>query len=208
MLTHFADGSQVDGGALVGFAEFRQSIFHHRFVEAHEGFFFGLVVANANHFGIHIFDYAGAFSLNLCAAVVGEAFFNTRAHDRRFAAEQRHSLAHHVGTHQSTVGVVVLQEGNHGSCNRRYLLRRHVHQFHLARRHHGEVGFEARLHLIAHESAIIVERRIALCDDFAFFAFSGEINDVVVVEIHFGILHFTIRCFDKAEFIDFGVDTE
>ena len=150
-LTAFADWTQVDGGALVGLAELRQAIFYNRLVEAYESFFFSLVVANADNVGIHIFDNAGAGSLNLSAAVVSEALFNTRTHNRSFAAQQWHCLAHHVGTHQGTVSIVVFEEWNHRSSDRCNLLRRHVHQFHLVGSHHWEVGFQACLHLVANE---------------------------------------------------------
>ena len=45
--------------------------------------------------------------------------------------EQRHSLAHHVTSHERTVTVVVLEERNESGRNRTDLLRSNVHEVYL-----------------------------------------------------------------------------
>jgi hypothetical protein len=49
------------------------------------------------------------------------------ADERRVAAEQRHSLTLHVGTHEGAVGVVVLEERDQRGRDRHHLARRDVH---------------------------------------------------------------------------------
>ena len=45
-----------------------------------------------------------------------------------FCGQKGHCLTLHVGTHQGAVGIIVLQEWNHGRSNGEYHLRRNVHQ--------------------------------------------------------------------------------
>ena len=52
---------------------------------------------------------------------------HTGIHHCGFGNQKWHCLTLHVGSHQSTVRVIVLQERNHGSRYREYHLRGYVH---------------------------------------------------------------------------------
>ncbi len=111
-LTGAADRTQVDSSALVGFAEFWQTVNFQRVFKCHKFFFFGTVIANADFAGVDILNHTGAFSGNLSARVADKLTFDTCTYDRSLAAQQGHCLSHHVRTHERAVGVVVLQEGD------------------------------------------------------------------------------------------------
>ena len=61
------------------------------------------------------------------AGVDGGAVLHAGADERRLGADQRHGLALHVGAHERAVGVVVLEERDHGGRDRHHLARRDVH---------------------------------------------------------------------------------
>ena len=62
------------------------------------------------------------------ARIPGHNRLQTGTHDRRLTAQQRHSLTLHVGTHQGSVGIVVLEKRNQGRGNRHQLLRADIHE--------------------------------------------------------------------------------
>ena len=111
-LSAFADGAQVDGRALVGLAELRQMVHLYGVVKRHEVLLLSAVVADADNVGVDIFHHARALGLDLSAAVVSQTLLDASTHDGSLAAKQGHCLAHHVGAHQRTVSIVVLQEGD------------------------------------------------------------------------------------------------
>ena len=55
--------------------------------------------------------------------VVGGAGFDTGTDVRGLGLDKRHRLPLHVGSHEGTVGVVVLEERDQSSCYRHDLLR-------------------------------------------------------------------------------------
>ena len=72
--------------------------------------------------------YGAGLSRHHADAGVHSRFrLHTGTNHRRLSEEQRHCLSLHVGTHQCTVRVVVLQERNECRSYREYHLRRHVH---------------------------------------------------------------------------------
>ena len=54
-------------------------------------------------------------------------YFHTCSDCRSFCCKKRHCLTLHVGSHQRTVGIVILKEWDQCCRNREYHLRRHVH---------------------------------------------------------------------------------
>ena len=128
-------------------------------------------------------------------------------------------MAHHVRSHECTVSVIVLQEGNQSCCNRGNLLRSYVHELHFRRGNHGIVSILTTLYRLTDEATIFVQGCVTLTDDFAFFFFSTEIHCSAVVKIYFiDIVAFsillttvfdnTIWRFDEAEVVDFSIYAE
>jgi hypothetical protein len=98
------DGALVDACALVGAdvllervdVEFARVGFHLDPVRGHAG------------------DHAGALGDDDLTGVQGGAPLHAGADDRRLRLQKRHGLALHVGTHEGSVGVVVLEERDQG----------------------------------------------------------------------------------------------
>ena len=140
---------------------------------------------------------------------------------------QRHGLLLHVGAHQGTVGVVVLEERDERRADRDDLLRRDVHELDLCRRHGGDLGRGAEEHValehelefaegrrlrrlpdqdaIADEAVLCVERRVGLRDDVVLLLVGGEPHDVVGDD---AIDDLAVRRLDEAELVDLRVRRE
>ena len=116
-LAHLDDGALVDAGACVGAGELDQRV-------VVQG---ALLIADDHMVCVHLLDDAVVLCQNCGAGVGGSLVLHTGGHDRLLGDHQRHSLALHVGTHQSTVAVIVLQEGDAGGRDRDHHTGRDVH---------------------------------------------------------------------------------
>ena len=103
---------QCNGGTLVGLAVAWQFVGGHLRVEADQLLLLGAVVLNLDLSSIREYHFTILLGNYLDTAVDNHVVFKTGTHDRRFRHHQRHCLAHHVGSHQGTVCVIVLQEGD------------------------------------------------------------------------------------------------
>src|SRR5436309_1220808 len=112
----------ADACVLVGELDFRQLVdIRAHFAAEHPG-----VIgfdAHDDAFGVHLIDNAFAFAEHDRAGVARGDALHACADQRRFAADDRHGLALHVGTHERAVGVVVLEERDQAGGNGDELLR-------------------------------------------------------------------------------------
>ena len=79
-----------------------------------ENLFSAFIGSNDNAICLYVLNVAGTFCLDQYARVISGFSFHAGTDNGGFGDEQRHCLALHVTTHQGTVSIVVLQEGNHG----------------------------------------------------------------------------------------------
>ena len=103
-ITATNDGAVVKAGVLVGPLVFLQVM----------GVVVALLVLHHDRRGIHEGDGAIDPGDRHHAGVAGDLSFQAGSHQGTLGTQQRHGLALHVGSHQSAVGVVVLQEGDQG----------------------------------------------------------------------------------------------
>ena len=195
LVTHLDDGTLVDIGILVRARVFNQVInIHADFTR--RGFI--IIDLDDNPVGIDIIDNTTTGSSHHRTRVNGASALDPGADHRFFRTQARHGLALHVGTHQGAVGIVMLQEWNQRSRDRDNLRGRHVHVLHFVRRdQHEFAGFTAR-HQLIHQLACRIHGRIGLGNDiFAFF----NRRQIVNLVGHFAVDHATIRCFEKAIFV-------
>ena len=207
-LSLLADGAQVDGHILVGAAELGNAVFLECRLEADELLFFRAVVENANGRGVHVFHHAVTFCGDHRAGVFAELLLDAGADDGRLAAHQRNGLAHHVRSHQCTVGIIVLQEGNHAGSDRSDLLGSNVHEVDLRRGHHGIVVVLTALHDLTDERAVVSQGRVALTDHQTLFLFGRHIAHALVGEVYHGVLHLAVGGLNEAEVVDLGKHAE
>ena len=199
---------EVDSRILVGLLELRQFIFFLLRVEADECLFVVAIVVDANDIGIYVGHLTGTFCYDLRTAIANQLLLNSGTHDRGLRSDQRNSLAHHVRSHEGTVGIIVLQERNEGSRHRSNLTRRHVHEVDLRRRYDREVGTQTGLNLRTDEATVLAERCVTLCYYLVLLVLGRQIYDMVVVQIHHAILYLTIRGLDETKVVDLRIDTE
>src|SRR5699024_4768719 len=132
--------------------------------------------ANNDLFGIHVFHGAVMGSQDADAGVGSSLVLHTGSNNGLLGDHQRHGLPLHVGTHQSTVTVVVLQERDAGRSNGNHHTGRNVHEIDL-------VGFEF-LDVVAmtagnagtDKTVVLIQRFVGLRNDVFVFHVSGHIN--------------------------------
>src|SRR5690606_18949588 len=159
-----------------------------------------LVVVDANHdtVGINVVDNTATDGLYGRARVNSYGTFDAGTHQRLFGTQARHGLTLHVGTHQGTVGVVVLKEGDQRSSDRNDLRRGHVHVLNiLGRRQHGFAGLAAG-NQVVDKTAFFVKRGVGLCNDVVAFFDSGQIVDLIA---DLAVDNLAIRSFEEAKLV-------
>ena len=207
-LTLVADRTKVDGHVLVGAAELGDAVFLQSRLEADELVVLGAVVKDADGRSVDIFDDTVALGGDHRTAVLADLTLKSGTHDGRVVVEQRHSLAHHVTSHQGAVTVVVLQERNEAGRYRGNLLRADIHEVHLIGRNNRIISILTALDHLADEVSVGRKGRVALTDNLLFLFLGGEIDDVVVVHIDNRIVHLAVRSDDEAQVVDLGIDAE
>ena len=106
----------------------------------------------------------------------------------------------HVGAHQSPVGVIILQEGNHRRCDGNDLLGRNVHVIDFCRRYFQDVVAITDADAFFCEPAIFVQLFVRLGNhDLVFFVRRLVMNVFSNPQILF--VDFAVRGFDETELI-------
>ncbi len=82
-------------------------------------------------------DLAGVLGQGDLARVQGGATLHAGTDIGSGGVNQRHGLTLHVGAHERTLGVVVLEERNQRGCDGEHLTRRDVHVVDVLDRHVG-----------------------------------------------------------------------
>ena len=159
-----------------------------------------VVVANHDLVCRNLFHHAGVLCQNADAGIACRFVFHTGSDNRRFRHQKRNRLALHVRTHQRTVCVIVLQEGNHRSRDRHHLTRRNIHIIHTLRRYLQKFILISGYDLFVDKTAVRVQRLGSLCDIIPFFGICRHV-------FHFfgddaGLfIHSAVRSFDKSVLI-------
>ena len=201
------DGTEVDGGGVVGALIFGETVFLDVVVERDETFLLGAVVTDDDLGGIDIFDHAVALGVEEDTRVFGDSLFDAGTDDRDFGVEQRDSLTHHVGTHEGTVGVVVFEERNEGSGDGSDLVGSDVDEVNLFGSDDGEVGLTTGLDLGVEDVTLVVLSGSGLSDGLVFFGLGREV-DRILVDKDLTIDDTLVGSFDEAQLIDLSIDAK
>ena len=184
------DRALVVAGGLVGALELGQLV----------GAGGAVVVHHADQVGGHVGNHTVLLGLDDVAGVVGGAPFGAGAHQRALGFDQRHGLTLHVGTHQCTVALIMLQERDQGGAEGDHLARGDVHVVHGAHRHIDRLFFaDSGKGGLLHEVAVLVELLVGLGDDVVKIAVSGHVLDLVG---HVAVDDLAVRGLDEAERVD------
>ena len=104
------DRSLIVAVGLVASGELGQMEFH----------LLAVITGHANQLGRNIIDYAGLLCNHTDAGVHRSLGLHTGAYYGSLRGQKRHCLTLHVGSHQRTVCIIILQEGNQCSSHREY----------------------------------------------------------------------------------------
>ena len=163
-----------------------------------------VVVLDGHLVGGHAVHDAGVLAEQHHAAVVSGFVFHAGAHDGSFRHQQRHGLTLHVGAHQRAVGVVVLQEGDHGSGHGNHLLGRHVDVVHVGGGHFHNFVAPAHGDAVVYEGVIGVQGLFGLTHVVVVFLVGGHVDDLVRHLAGF-LVHLAVGRFDEAILVDAGI---
>src|SRR6267143_1485687 len=169
--------------------------------------------AHDDALGVDLIDDAFALAEHDRAGIARGDTLHASADERRFALDERHSLALHVGTHECAVGVVVFEERNQAGSHRNELLRRNVDVVDLIAALEDEVAGLPAVDQLGGNLQALIERYVGLRDDVLVFFPSGKIeavrlvNDLAALELFVEILDFILLDnFTGFEFAVTGVD--
>src|SRR5699024_5159058 len=133
-------------------------------------------------------------------------------HDGGLGGQQRHGLTLHVCTHQSTVGVVVLQEGDHGGSHGHHHLGGHVHVVHLVEVHLDDLVAVTAGHTAVEEGAILTHGlgglghvELVIHIGGHVFHLVGDTGGHALAVLVIDALHLAVGGLDEAIAVDAGV---
>ncbi|CAB4766826.1 unannotated protein [freshwater metagenome] len=186
-----------------------------------------LLVLNGDDPPVELGDDPVVFGDDHVGRVARGAGLDAGAHIGGLGRDERYGLALHVGAHERTVRVVVLEEGDQRGRDRHDLLRRNVHELDLERRNRRDLGggteehvtFELQLQIgqrgglgrPAHQHAVSAEHTVGgdlgvgLRDDVFLFLVGGEPDDLVG---DLALVDHAVRRLDKAERVHAGIGGE
>ena len=130
--------------------------------------------------------------------------FHTGSYYRSFCGKKRNCLTLHVGSHQSSVSIVVLQERNQCCSYREYHLRRHVHII-----KHMFLIFLCLFkvttgYISVKEMSFFIQRLIRLSYMVIIFFISCHINNFISYSRigRICLIDSAVRSLDKSVFVD------
>ena len=194
MITGIYDRSLVVAVGLVGTYKLLQRIFH----------LLAVIRFDTDALAGYLFYRTGFLCKYAYTGVYGSLGFHTGSYHRRFRKQQRYCLTLHVGSHQRTVSIVVLQERDECRSYGEYHLRRHVHII--------EHGLRIFLGLcpvtagngVSYEMSLLVQLLVCLCYMVIIFFIRSHINYFIRNDriLRIGLVDLTIRCFDETILVD------
>jgi len=157
----------------------------------------GFIVIDAHHDprSVDVIDHSAAQRLHCRPRVHGHRTLDAGTDQRLFRTQTGHRLALHVGAHQGTVGVVMLEEGNQRSSDRNDLARRNVHVLHACRFGKNRFTFLATGHQFVGQHARFAKLGVGLGDDVGALFDRREELDLIG---HLAADHRAVGGFEKA----------
>ena len=196
------DRTLVDIGVLVGTGVLDEVI------DVHTDFTrqcFIVIDADHDATSVDVVNHAATTGNNGGTRVDSHGTFDTRANHRLFRRQAWYCLALHVGAHQCTVGVIVLQEGHQRGGDRDDLRRCHVHVLNLSRWLQQGFTLMAASHELVCEFSLGINTGVGLSDHILTLFNSRQIIDF---RGDVTINHLTIRCFNEAVIVDAGIQRQ
>ena len=149
--------------------------------------------------------YCSGFSCNHAHTGVNSSLcLHAGSHNRGFCGQKRHCLTLHVGSHQSTVGIIILKEWDQRRSHRKYHLRRNVHII-----EHSSFVFlclfaETTGYILSDEISVLIQRLISLCYMVIILFICSHIYNLVCDTriLRIGFINYTVWSLHEAILID------
>ena len=144
------------------------------------------------------------FGNNAHSRIDGSLGFHSRTYDGSFRFKKRNCLTLHVGSHESTVCIVILKERNECRSYREHHLGRHIHEI-----KHRLVVFlcliaETTGYVVPFKVPFIIQRLISLCYMVIVLFVGCHVYNLIRYPRVFGIgmIYLSVRSLNKSVLID------
>ena len=194
-VTYLHDRTLVDVGVLVGTGEFGQVVDVYTHFTGH-GFF--VVHAYHNTVRINVVHHTATTGDHGGTRIDSHIALDTGTHEGFFRAQARYGLTLHVGAHQGTVCIVMLQERNQRGRNGYHLAGRHVHVLYAVWRSQNGFAFFTASHQLVDQVTGFVQLGVGLGDHVAAFFDGGQVIDLVG---YLAINDLAVRGFQETELV-------
>ena len=189
----------IKAGVLVGLFIFRQPVHTDTGIKT---ICSGLVIANNYPIGINLFHNSCTTSQQAGTRILGHILFNSGTHKGRSGFEQRNGLTLHIGTHESPVGVIVIQKRNQRGCHGNQLVRGDVHSRHLIGRDCDDLTIKTCDKAVINNIFLFFQVDFGRSHNMPLLLQGCKIPDLVS---DLTILDNTVRGFNKPVGIHFGI---
>ena len=191
------DGALVVAVALVGAHELDQLIGIGRAVGA----------ADNDLVGVNILDRAVMGGQHADTGVGGGLILHAGSDNGLLGDHQRHSLTLHVGAHQGTVTVIVLEERDAGRGHRDHHTGRNIHKVDLRGLKLLNVVAVAAGNTAADKAVVLVQWLVGLRNNILVLLVGSHIDDLIGDDAG-GLVNAAVRCLHKAVLVDLGVGSQ
>ncbi|OQB36791.1 MAG: hypothetical protein BWY06_02684 [Candidatus Latescibacteria bacterium ADurb.Bin168] len=158
-----------------------------------------LLFAHDNLRRVHIHHLAVGFRHRHRAGIEGDSPLDARPDKRCLRFQKRNGLPLHVGTHQRTVGIVMLKEGNKRRRRTDKLDRRYIHVVNFKGADRGEIPAPTRLHQIVGKRPVFLQWRVRLRNHVSVFLIRRQIPDFIR---NHSVFHHPVRRLDESVLVD------
>ena len=163
-----------------------------------------VICRHTDQIGAYIVDGTGLLCNNADTGVNGCLYFDTGSDYRSLGCQKRHCLTLHVGSHECTVCIVVLQERNGCGSDGKHHLRGDVHVI-----KHGLLIFLCLIQIttgygITDEMSFLIQRLIRLCYMVVILFVCGHVDNFVCDTriLRIGFIDLTVRSLNKSVLVD------
>ena len=162
------------------------------------------VVPDDDGGGVYEFHNTAPVCQHADTGVNGCLGFHTGTDGRSLGGQKRNGLTLHVGTHQGTVRVIVLQERNQGCSNGEDHSGRDVHVLECSLGICGSLCSVTAGHSSVYKAAVLIQLGTRLSHMVVIFFIRSHVDDFVrnAGILRIGLIDLSVRCLYKAVFID------
>ena len=163
-----------------------------------------LIGFDADFIAHRTFHRPGTLCDNTDTGVHGCLRFHTGSDHRSLCCQERHRLTLHVGAHECTVRIVILQERNQCRRHGEHHLRRYVHEVKHVLIIFLRFFFITTGHGVADKMSFLIQFFVCLRHMEIIFLVRSHVNHFVCHHriLRIGLVYLTIRCLYESVLID------